>query len=207
MTSLELLPTIHLDSDCLFCCCNWWLAALSWQGVVTTFKMIGDWQLHCDNAPTHASRLVQSFFDKTSSHPGDPTPLQPRFGALWCLAFPKTKIPFEREEVSDCWWDSGKYDRAADGDWENCVRFQGAYFEGEWGVIVLCTVFLVSCIFFNKCLYLSCYMAGYLLDRPRFAENTAPISLFRNHLQKNRFHLQYIEIYFQHSEMKITVRV
>ena len=146
MTSLELLPTIHLDSDFLFCCCNWWLAALSWQGVVTTFKMIGDWQLHCDNAPTYASRLVQSFFDKTSSHPGDPTPLQPRFGALWCLAFPKTKIPFEREEVSDCWWDSGKYDRAADGDWENCVRSQVPTLKGSEASLsyAQCFLYLVS---------------------------------------------------------------
>ena len=24
-----------------------------------------------------------------------------------------------------------KYDWAADGDWENCVRSQGAYFEGD----------------------------------------------------------------------------
>ena len=28
--------------------------------------------------------------------------------------------------------------------WENRVRSQGAYFEGDRGVIVLCTVFLVS---------------------------------------------------------------
>ena len=36
--------------------------------------------------------------------------------------------------------------------WKNCVRSQGAYFEREWDVIVLRTVFLISCIFFNKCL-------------------------------------------------------
>ena len=35
-------------------------------------------------------------------------------GAL--LASPKTKITLEREEISDCWWDSGKYNGAADGD-------------------------------------------------------------------------------------------
>ena len=29
-----------------------------------------------------------------------------------------------------------------------------------------CLMYNVSCIFFNKCLYLSYYMAGYLLDRP-----------------------------------------
>ena len=51
--------------------------------------------------------------------------------------------------------------------WENCVRSQGAYFEGDWGVIVLCTTFLVSCIFFNKCLYFSYQVAGYFLDKPR----------------------------------------
>ena len=28
--------------------------------------------------------------------------------------------------------------------WENCVRSQGAYFEGDWGIIVLCIMFLVS---------------------------------------------------------------
>ena len=28
--------------------------------------------------------------------------------------------------------------------WENCVRSQGAYFEGDWRVIVLCTMCLVS---------------------------------------------------------------
>ena len=45
--------------------------------------------------------------------------------------------------------------------WENCVRSQGAYFEqptesdAYWDVIILCTVFPVSCIFFSKCLYFS----------------------------------------------------
>ena len=94
------------------------------------------------------------------------SPLQPRFSVLWLLAFCKIKITFEREDISDYWWDSGKYDRAADGDGENYMRSQGAYFKGDWGVIVLCTVFLVSRIFFNKCLYFSYYMAGYLLERP-----------------------------------------
>ena len=105
------------------------------------------------------------FFGKASNCPGNSVHLPPRFGALRLLAFPKTKITFEREERSDHWWDSGKYDGAADGNWENCVRSQGAYFEGDWGIIVLCTTFLVSCIFFSQCLYFPCYTAGYLLDR------------------------------------------
>ena len=119
---------------------NWWLAALSWPPAPSCIT-------------SHAE-----FFGETSTHPGDSAPLQPRFGALQLLAFPRTKITFEREEISDRQaWDSGKYDRATDSDWENCVRSQGAYFEGDWGIIVLCTVFLVSCIFFSKCLYFSYY--------------------------------------------------
>ena len=93
------------------------------------------------------------------------SPLQTRFGALWLLAFPQTKITFEREEISDHQWVSGKLDRAADGDWENCVRSQGAYFEGDWGIIILCAMFLVSGTF-NKCLCFSYYMAEYFWDRP-----------------------------------------
>ena len=104
----------------------------------------GDWQLHHNNVPTHTSCLVQSFFDETSNQPGDSAHLQPTFGALWLLAFPKTKITFEREEISDHQWDSGKYHGPVDGDWENCVTSQGDYFEGDWGVLVLCAMFPVS---------------------------------------------------------------
>ena len=68
----------------------------------------------------------------------------------WLLAFSKTKITFEREEISDHQWDWGKYNEAVDGNWENCVRSQCAYLEGDWGIIVLCTMFLVPCIFFNN---------------------------------------------------------
>ena len=71
-------------------------------------------------------------------------PLQPRFGALQLLALTETKTTFEREETSDHGWDSGKYDGVAHGNWENCVRSHSAYSEGEWGIIVLCTIFLVS---------------------------------------------------------------
>ena len=127
---------------------SWWLAASGRQH-------------NCSRSTSHAE-----FFGETSNHPGDSAPLQPRFGALWLLALSETKITFEREEILDCWWDSGRYDGAADGAWENCVRSQGAYFEGDWGVIVLCTVFLVSYILFNNCLYFSHYIAGYFHDRP-----------------------------------------
>ena len=126
---------------------DWWLAASLWKRIHS-----------CIN-------LVQ-FFGKTSNHPGDSTPLQLGFGTLRLLAFPKTKITFEREEISDHLYYSEKYDRAASGNWKNCVRSQGTYLEGDWDIIVLCTMFLVSCIFFNTCLYFSYCMAGHLLDRP-----------------------------------------
>ena len=137
---------------------NWWLAASSQQ---------------C------ASSCITSraeCFGKTSNYPGDSTPLHPRFGTPWLLAFPKAKITFEREEISDLQWESGKYG-ADDGDWENCERSQGAYFEGDWGVtIVLCTMFLVSCIFFNKCLYFAYSLAACLLNRPsRYIQMSARI--------------------------------
>ena len=128
---------------------NWKLATSSWQH-------------SCSCIMSHAD-----FFGDISNHPSDSVPLQPGFGALYHVAFPKTKITFERKEISDHGWDSGKYDEAADGDWENCVRSHEVYLGGDCGIIVLCTVFLVSCVFFNKCLYFSYYMAGYLLDRPR----------------------------------------
>ena len=76
------------------------------------------------------SCLVQSF-GETSNHPGDSAPLCPRFGALQLLAFSKTKVTFEREEISDHQLDSGKYEGAADSDWEKDVRSQGAYFEWD----------------------------------------------------------------------------
>ena len=79
---------------------------------------IGDWQLH-HNTSSHASQLMQ-FFCKTSNHLCDSAPLQPRYGALWFLAFPKTKITSEREEISVYRRDSKKFrHRAADDDSNN----------------------------------------------------------------------------------------
>ena len=127
---------------------NWWLAASSWQ-------------YSCSCITSHAEFLAKYKITLVRQ----PT-YSPYFDVFWLLAFSKSKIASEREEISDCQWDSGKYNRAADGDWENCVRSQGVYFEWDWGVIVLCTMFLLSCIFFNKRLYFSYYMAGCLLDTP-----------------------------------------
>ena len=130
---------------------------------------VGEWEgeSHLGVVIVHFSTRWQwCFFLVFPSHYSDP--LQPRFGTLWHLAFPKTKITFEREEVSGHWWNSGKYDRAADGDWENCVRSQGGLFRR--GLRNHCPMYDVSCIFFNKSLWFSYYIAGYLLDRPRIID-------------------------------------
>ena len=127
---------------------NQWLAGSSWQRVCSC-----------------SMSFMQSFFAKHQitqvTQPCYSPDLVP------CgFSLPKTKITFEKEEISDHWWDSEKYSKAANGDWETCVRSQDACFEGDWGITVLCTMLLVSCIFFNECLYFSCYVTGYILDSP-----------------------------------------
>ena len=121
-----------------------------------------DWQLHHHNTPTHASCLMQSFFWETLNHPGDSAPLQPRFGTLWLLDFPKTKITFEREEILDhprfrkirwcSWWQLAELCEVP-----RCLLWRGLRLH--------CPMYSVSCIFFNKCLYFSHYVASYLLER------------------------------------------
>ena len=115
---------------------NWWQAASS--------------QHACSCITSYAKFLAKHQITWVTQWP-----LQARFGTLQLLAFPKAKITFEREEISDCWWDSGKFNGPADWDWLNYVKSQGAYFEVDWGVIVICTMFQASRIFFNKCLYFS----------------------------------------------------
>ena len=107
---------------------KWWMAASSQQ--------------HARSCITsHAEFLVKHQITQVTQPHNSPD-LEPC--DFWL--FPKTKITFEREEISHCQWDSRKYVGAADGKWENCVRSQGAYFEGDWGIIVLlqCFLYLVS---------------------------------------------------------------
>ena len=48
---------------------------------------------------------------------------------------------------------------------------------GDWGIIVPHTMFPVSCIFFNKCLYFSYCFAGYFLKRPKHTQSGAKVGL------------------------------
>ena len=125
---------------------NWWLAASSWQcassGIMSCAEIL----------------------DKKSPRLHSPPALVPC--NLWL--FPKLKTPLKgtRFQTVDKIQENmmGQLEVIPTQDfaecfkqwkrlWENCVRFQGAHFEGDWGVIVLCTVFPVSCIFFNNSLF------------------------------------------------------
>jgi hypothetical protein len=72
--------------------------------VAVAFKMTerAD-QLHHDNAPAHSTALVQAFLARHHNITQVSQPsLQPRFGSLQLLAFPKAKIAVERETICEC---------------------------------------------------------------------------------------------------------
>ena len=60
-------------------------------------QLVIGWQLHHNNAPTHASRLVQSSLVKHQITQVTQHPLQSRFGTLRLLAFPKVKSPLKEK--------------------------------------------------------------------------------------------------------------
>ena len=126
-----------------------------------------DWQLHHDNVPINALHLKQSFLVKHQitqvTQPCYSPDLVP--WKLWI--FPKLKLSLKgkrfqtideiRENIMGQLMVTGR------SVWSSTMP--GTGMSGWRAIIVLCTMFLISCIFFNKCLYFSHYMAGYLLDR------------------------------------------
>ena len=60
-------------------------------------------QLHYDYAPANSTAFVQAYLAKQHIIQVCHSPLQPTFGSLLLLAFPKAKIPFEREEICECY--------------------------------------------------------------------------------------------------------
>ena len=141
---------------CIKFCIKLEHSSVETTGMIQKTRAVGNWW-SAASSQQHTCSCITSCADFWQNIKS-PRWLSPHTAQIWCpvtSGFPKTKLPFEREDISDCGWDSGEYDGEADGGWENCVRSQGAYFEGDWGVIFLCTVFLVSCIFFSKCLCFS----------------------------------------------------
>ena len=72
------------------------------QMIQKAAAMGNSWLAASSRQHTHSCITSHAeFFGETSNYSGDSAPLQPRFGALWLLAFPKTKITFEREEFQE----------------------------------------------------------------------------------------------------------
>ena len=73
--------------------CTVWLSHSKWPSEQISFIT----KCACPFYSSHAG-----FFGKVSHHPGLSAPLQPRFGSLWFLAFPKAKIDVDREVICEC---------------------------------------------------------------------------------------------------------
>ena len=126
---------------------------------------MGTWWLTASSRQrTHSCITSCAVFCETSNHPGN---YSPDLTSCDFWLFPNLKSPLKgkRFQTNDEIQENTMghlmaippKDFAEDFEqwksrWENCVRSQGIYLEGDWGVIVLCTVCLVSCIFFSKCL-------------------------------------------------------
>ena len=86
------------------------LVSRQWDAVDWAIVLC-DRRIHNDRASRSASSRRYAcpfynsragFFGNVSHHPGLSAPLQPRFGPLRLLAFPKTKIAVERDEICEC---------------------------------------------------------------------------------------------------------
>ena len=123
----------------------------------------GDWQFHHDNVPSHVSLSCAECFGETSNHPSDSVPYSSDLALCDFWLFSKLKSPLKEKRF-----------QTIDEIQENMMG-QLMAIRIVWGPRCLLwrglkhhcpsTMFLVSCIFFNKHLYFSYYMAGYLLDR------------------------------------------
>ena len=101
------------------------------------------------------------FFGETSNHLGDSAPVKLNLVPCDFWLFPKLKSTLK-----------GKRFQTIDEIQENMmgqlmvigrtVKSQGAIFEGDWGIPVLCTFLVSSSIYISIFSY---YMARYLLDR------------------------------------------
>jgi len=86
------------------------LVSRQWDAVNWT-SVLCDHRIHNDCASRSASSQqcdcpfyssCAGFFGIASHHPGLSAFLQPRFGSLLLLTFPKAKIAVEREEICEC---------------------------------------------------------------------------------------------------------
>ena len=70
------------------------------------------------------------FFSQTSNYPDDSAPYSPDLVPCDFWLFSKLKSPLKGKKFQTM-NEIQENDKATDGDWQNCVRSQGAYFEGD----------------------------------------------------------------------------
>ena len=124
----------------------------------------GDWQLHHDNAPIHVARLTQRFFAKSQITQVIQPSYRPDLVPSDFWLFPKLKSLLKEKRFQTI----NEIQENTMGQLlvrELCV-VPRCLFWRNWSSTILCTMFLVCCIFLNKCLYFSYKIAGYFLDRP-----------------------------------------
>ena len=88
---------------CIKFCINLQYSSVETIGMIQKAAAMGNWWLAASSQQQTHSCITYSaeFFGETSDHRGYSSFQQSSFGALWLLAFPKTKITFERKEISD----------------------------------------------------------------------------------------------------------
>ena len=70
-------------------------------------------------------------YGKISNHPDDSAPTTAQIWRPVISGFPLLKSPLKGKKLQTIDEIQEKTMGAADGDWENCVRSQGAYFGGD----------------------------------------------------------------------------
>ena len=93
-----------VDSHCPMGLVSWQWDAIDWACVLC------DRRIHSDRASRSASSQCAcpfygsraGFCGNALHHPCLSAPLQPRFGSLWLLVFPKAKITVQRQEICEC---------------------------------------------------------------------------------------------------------
>jgi len=125
-------------------------------------RSASSWQCTC---PFYGS--CAGLYSKASHHPDLSAPLQPRFGSLRLLAFPKAKIAVEREEICKC--DGHTVHKLSQqrltADWlaprENDCSRTHSKVSSDWLLTYIQATCLVLKIF---------KMAGYFPDSPHITE-------------------------------------
>ena len=103
----------------------------------------GDWQLHYNNMPTHASHLMKRFLVKHQIIQVTQIPYSPDLVPCDFCLFSKLKSPLKgkRFQTIDEIQKNIMWQLMAIG---RTVWVPRCLFEEDWGSIVLCTMFLVS---------------------------------------------------------------